>query len=84
VCHQSVGLLARHLEAAGLPTVVIANLPQAVERLRPPRALTVRAPRGQTVGPAGDVDRQSSVVRRALRLLAEATSPGTVAAYEGG
>jgi len=38
LCHQTVGLAARAIEQAGIPTVTLAVNQTAIERVRPPRA----------------------------------------------
>jgi D-proline reductase (dithiol) PrdB len=77
-----VGLVARHLEGAGIPTVCLANAPVPTQRVRPPRVLMVGAPRGATVGPAGDRAAQAAVVRAALGLLQRPLGPGAVVAFD--
>jgi len=71
-----VGLVARAIEEAGVPTVSLSNLRGATLRVRPPRALLTRFPRGQTVGPAGDAATQRAVVQAALEVLATAREAG--------
>lgn len=73
-----MGLIARALEAAGIPTVTLAVSRGQIAGTRPPRVLLTPFARGQTVGPPGDVATQRAVLRQALELLSTA-SPGTVA-----
>lgn len=68
--------MQRAIEAAGIPTVAIANLRERVERVMYPRAVIVKFPRGATVGPPGDVPLQTQVLRDALDWLESATQPG--------
>lgn len=75
MCHQSGGLIQRAIEAAGIPTVAIANLRERVERVGYPRAAIVRFPRGATVGPPGNTGLQRQVLQDALRVL-ETAQPG--------
>jgi len=79
VCHESVGLVARALESAGIPTVsvFVQAFAHVAGRLRLPRVLVTPHLMGRTVGPVGDPQRQREVVERALRLLIEAPGPGT-------
>jgi len=72
MCHQSGGLIARGLEAAGIPTVTLGNLPDRLERVRVPRGATVKFPRGATVGPPGNAAMQMDVLRATLAHLAGA------------
>jgi D-proline reductase (dithiol) PrdB len=78
-----VGLVARHLEAAGIATVVISRMRVPMERVKPPRTLLVGGDRGQTIGAPGDRTGQRAVVAAALRLLAEATEPGQIQVHAG-
>jgi hypothetical protein len=77
VCHGSVGLVARALEAAGIPTVsvFVRAFAHVAGRLRVPRVLITPHLMGRTIGPVGDRVRQREVVEAALRLLVEAPGP---------
>ena len=83
MCHGSVGLVARALEAAGIPTVsvFIAAFEHVAGRLRLPRVLVTPHLMGRTIGPVGDPGRQRSVVEAALALLTEADGPETLRRY---
>jgi hypothetical protein len=78
VCHQSVGLIARHLEAAGVPTVTLSSARTITASVRPPRSVFVDFPLGHTAGPPGDPVAQAAVVAAALDCLESATQPGTI------
>jgi hypothetical protein len=83
VCHGSVGLVARALEAAGIPTVSVfvrAFRHRAVA-LRVPRVLVTPHLMGRTIGPVGDPARQREVVSTALQLLRDADRPATLLDY---
>ncbi|HLZ23042.1 MAG TPA: hypothetical protein VKQ30_13055 [Ktedonobacterales bacterium] len=71
-----MGLVARELESRGIPTVSLSALRKPTLLVRPPRALFTRNPNSQIVGAPNDRDAQLTVLRSALRLLAEATEPG--------
>jgi D-proline reductase (dithiol) PrdB len=73
-----VPVLARTLEAAGLSTVMVANMPFWAERIGMPRTLAVEFPFGHTLGQPHDVAQQMRVIRRALRVLEEADAPGAI------
>lgn len=75
-----MGLIARALEARGIPTVSLAVSRGQIAGTRPPRVLLTPFTRGQTVGPPGDAGTQRAVLRQALALL-RATEPGIVAEY---
>jgi len=78
LCVQSVALLARFLEAGGIPTVTITMLPELTRLVGAPRALAVRFPFGAPCGDPGNRDLQRAVLREALDLLAAAREPGTI------
>lgn len=80
MCHESVGLVARALEAAGVPTVAVfvRAFAHVAGRMRLPRVLVTPHLMGRTVGPVGDRHRQRQVVETALRLLEEADAPETL------
>lgn len=80
MCHGSVGLVARALEAHGIATVSvgISAFEHTLVALGVPRMLITPHPMGRTIGPAGDLNRQRDVVVAALELLANATEPGTL------
>jgi D-proline reductase (dithiol) PrdB len=76
VCHQSGGLLARVIEAAGLPTIVLGQHEPALKRVKPPRAVLTRFPRGATVGAPGHHEQQRQVLLDTLATLEEAATAG--------
>jgi hypothetical protein len=72
-----VPVLARHLEAADLPTVIVTMMPFVAERLLAPRVVGVEFPFGHPFGTPGDRTMQRRVLELALRVLAGATRPHT-------
>ena len=70
-------VLARLIEAAGIPTVVVTMMPAVAERLLAPRVVGVEFPFGHPFGMPGDRGMQRSVLEVAVRLLAGAGGPGT-------
>ena len=72
-----MSLVARHLEANGIPTVVIATARDIVEHCGVARLLFVDFPLGNPCGVPFDVDMQSRVLDMALELLETATAPRT-------
>ncbi len=71
-----MGLVARALESRGIPTVSLSALRKPTLFVRPPRALFTRSANSQIVGAPHDRAAQLSILRRALRVLVEATEPG--------
>ncbi|MEM9203600.1 MAG: hypothetical protein AAGC53_18315 [Actinomycetota bacterium] len=77
---MSVGHVARLLETAGIPTVMIASETFA-GRMTPmsiPRLLLTPQPLGRPLGAPGDIERQRFVLNEAKTLLETATSGATV------
>ena len=71
-----MGLVARAIEEASVPTVSLSNVKGATRRVKPPRSLVTRFPADHPVGPAGDVATQRAVVQAALDLLETARAAG--------
>jgi len=77
VCHQTVSLVARHLEANGIPTVVMGCAKDIVEFAAVPRFLFSDFPLGNSAGKPHDKDSQARTLELALRLLESAPGPQT-------
>ena len=78
MCHQSVGLIARHLESLGWPTTSLTSAWSITASANPPRAAYLDYPLGHTAGRPHELDEQTEIVRSALALLHSATSPGHI------
>jgi D-proline reductase (dithiol) PrdB len=63
-----VGLIAREIEAAGVPTISMTSAWDITEAVGPPRSVYVHNPLGHTSGRPGDPEGQRAVVSAALRL----------------
>jgi hypothetical protein len=72
-----VPVLARRLEAAGLPTVVVTMMPDVAEALLAPRVVGVEFPFGHPFGLPGDRAMQRRVLETALTVLSGAAGFGT-------
>ncbi|NEW87819.1 glycine reductase [Rhodopseudomonas sp. WA056] len=77
VCHQTVSLVARHLEAAGISTVVIGCAKDIVEHAAVPRFLFSDFPLGNSAGKPHDETSQTFTLDLALRLLESAPAAQT-------
>jgi D-proline reductase (dithiol) PrdB len=75
VCHQTVSLAARHLEANGIPTVIMGCAKDIVEYVGVPRFLFSDFPLGNPAGRPHDIASQDFTLDLALRLLAAAPAP---------
>ena len=71
-------VLARTLEAAGLSTVLVTDMPFWAERFGVPRTLAVEFPFGHTLGQPGDAAQQMLLIRQALEVLETVAVPGTI------
>jgi glycine/betaine/sarcosine/D-proline reductase family selenoprotein B len=77
VCHQTVSIVARHLEANGIPTVVMGCAKDIVEHVGVPRFLFSDFPLGSSAGKPHDMASQALTLELALRLLESAVGPQT-------
>jgi D-proline reductase (dithiol) PrdB len=76
LCHQTVGIAARAIEMAGIPTVTIGVNQTAIERVRPPRAGYYAGRFGSVAGKPNFPEYQRRVIEEALRWLEPMGEPG--------
>lgn len=76
LCHQSVGLAARAIEHAGIPTITLAVDRAAIERVRPPRGGYYEGQIGSVAGKPNYPQHQRRVLDEALRWLEPMGQPG--------
>ena len=72
-----MGLAARHLEAHGIPTVIMGCAKDIVEHCGVPRFLWSDFPLGNSAGRPFDVESQAQTLELALRVLESAPAPRT-------
>jgi hypothetical protein len=72
-----VSLVARHLEANGISTVIVGSARDVVEHCGVPRFLFTDFPLGNPCGRPFDAGMQRRIVGHALDLLESATCPRT-------
>lgn len=77
VCHQTVSLVARHLEASGIATVIMGCAKDIVEHAAVPRFLFSDFPLGNSAGKPHDEASQAFTLELALRLLESAPAAQT-------
>jgi D-proline reductase (dithiol) PrdB len=77
VCHQTVSLVARHLEAGGIATVVMGCAKDIVEHAGVARFLFSDFPLGNSAGKPHDPSSQAFTLELALRVLESAPGPQT-------
>jgi D-proline reductase (dithiol) PrdB len=76
LCHQSVGLVARAIEAAGIPTMTLAVIKDVVESVRPPRVALYDGEFGSVAGKPNWPEHQRRILDEALRLIEPTDQPG--------
>jgi D-proline reductase (dithiol) PrdB len=76
LCHQSVGLVARALELAGIPTMTLGVVKDVVESVRPPRVAFYDGEPGTVSGLPNFPEHQRRILDEALRLIEPMDQPG--------
>ena len=77
MCHQTVSLAARHVEANGIPTVIMGCAKDIVEYCGVPRFLFSDFPLGNSAGRPFDVESQRQTLELALQVLESAPGART-------
>ena len=75
MCNQSVGLIQRAIEYAGITTVSLSLLREITEKIQPPRALYVPFPLGYPLGEPNNRELQTRIIRAAFSLLSRTDVP---------
>lgn len=70
-CHRSTSVIARALEARGLPTLSMNVLLEAAEEGKPPRTCFLDFPLGCPAGKPHESEQQREILRGALNLAPE-------------
>ena len=73
-----MGLVARVIEAAGIPTVTLNMIWVYQNLIGMPRVAAIEHPFGRPYGDVGDARTQRDVLGAALRLFETASEPGHV------
>ncbi len=71
-------LVARHLEAAGIPTLCLGSALDILQSGNPPRGAFTDFPLGHTAGPPDDPEQQYRIVRDSLLALESISAPGDI------
>ena len=77
MCHQTVSLVARYLEAGGIPTVIMGCAKDIVEHCGVPRFVFSDFPLGNSAGKPFDIESQQAALELALAVLESAPAPRT-------
>jgi hypothetical protein len=78
VCHQSVGLIARIVEEAGIPTLCMTSAIDITKAVKPPRAVFVNFPLGHQTGKPNQPELQKRIVVDAMHEFEAIAQPGTI------
>jgi len=77
-----VGLIARHVEAAGISTLCMSSALDVTRAVNPPRAAFLDFPLGHTTGPPHDRKMQQKILLEALEGFSSLLLPGKVKALQ--
>lgn len=73
-----MGLIARAVEEAGIPTTSLSSAYDLTALVKPPRSFFVNYPLGHTAGKPFDRENQMAILENALGRAKEITEPGTI------
>ncbi len=73
-----MGLVARAVEEAGVPTLCMSSALDITQAVKPPRSVFVNFPLGHQTGKPHDPALQRSILRDAFGALETMTGPGAV------
>ena len=74
-----MGLVAREIEAAGVPTLSLSGAWDITQAVLPPRSVYIHHPLGNQCGAPGDMEGQREIVRGALEVGIAIEHPGEIA-----
>lgn len=77
LCHQTLGIIARCVEASGIPTMTISVDPGMTDRVRPPRTAYYNGELGAVAGTANFPEYQLRILDEALRWTETFDQPGS-------
>ncbi len=73
-----MGLVARHVEAAGIPTLCMTSALDITKSVNPPRAAFLDYPLGHTTGKPNEPELQRRILSEALSAFVSLETPGSV------
>lgn len=76
LCHQTLGIIARGIEASGIPTLIISVDKEASERVRAPRTAYYEGNFGSVAGEPNWREHQLRVLDESLRWIETFDQPG--------
>lgn len=78
ICNQSVGLVARGVEEAGISTVCVTFRKDLIELVKPPRALYAPFVPGKPLGNPCDERTQKAIIEAGFELLQQDVKAATI------
>lgn len=76
--HQTAGLVARHIEEAGIATVTVSTGRDLSQQILAPRTVFVNFPMGNAFGRPHHAEQQRRILLDALSLAETASQPGQI------
>lgn len=77
-----MGLIAREIEARGIPTLCFSSALSITQAVKPPRAVYLDYPLGHTTGKPEDPDNQRDIMQAALMAFENISSSGEIVPLE--
>jgi len=77
LCHQTLGIVARHLEDSGIPTMMLAVDPAMTDQVRPPRTAYWNGEFGSVAGMPNWREHQLRILDEAIRWTETFDQPGS-------
>lgn len=77
LCHQTLGLVARAVEEAGIPTIMLSVDPAMTDKVRPPRTAYYNGELGSVAGKPNWSEYQLRILDETLRWIETFDQPGS-------
>lgn len=77
LCHQTLGIVARAIEASGIPTMMISVSPKFTDLVRPPRTAYYNGDLGSVAGKPNFPEYQLRILDEAIRWTETFDQPGS-------
>ncbi len=77
LCHQTLGIVARAVESAGIPTITVSVDPKITDAVRPPRTAYYNGDFGSVAGKPNWREYQLRIIDETLRLMETFDQPGS-------
>jgi D-proline reductase (dithiol) PrdB len=77
LCHQTLGILARGIEATGIPTMMLSVDSRLTDRVRPPRCAYYNGQFGKVAGEPNWREHQMRILDESIRWIETFDQPGS-------